>query len=36
MQEIINKYPIAFTIIVIVAFIGYIRSMYKFLNKRKK
>ena len=36
MEEIINTYPLAFTIIVIVAFIGSIRSMYVFYSKRKK
>jgi hypothetical protein len=36
MLEIINRYPLAFTIFVLIAFIGYIRSMYIFFNNRKK
>lgn len=36
MQEMINSYPLAFTIIVIIAFIGSIRSMYIHFSKRKK
>ena len=36
MLELINQHPYIFSIIVFLAFIGYMRSLYKFLNKRKK
>ena len=35
MLELIKEHPLIFIIIVLLAFIGYIHSLYKFFNKRK-
>ena len=36
MQDLINQYPLEFILLVLVVFIGYLRSLYKHINKKYK
>jgi len=35
-QEFIGQHPVIFSIIVFIAFIGYARSLYIYMSKRRK
>lgn len=34
-MDIIKQHPVIFSVIVFLAFIGYIHTLYKFYNRRK-